>query len=175
MRPFAIRLLLPVLLCLPLTARAAAQSAGDHAHAGHAAHAPADTAFDSMQRRGRTAMGVDQYTSVHRFDALPDGGRIELQRDRDDSIGTAKIRAHMREIARAFAEGDFGTPAMVHVKTVQGAAAMRALRDRIRYEPIDLPRGGALRIRSTDPAAISAIHRFLAFQRAEHRVPGPAR
>ena len=169
-----IRLLLPVMLLALRPALLAAQSAADHGHAGHGAPAAADTAFDSMQRRGRMAMGVDQYTSVHRFDALPDGGRIELQRDRDDTPGTARIRAHMRAIAVAFAAGDFGTPVMVHVKTVPGAADMRARKDRIRYEPQDLPRGGALRIRSTDPAAIAAIHRFLAFQRAEHRVsPAP--
>src|SRR5205823_14692901 len=61
-----------------------------------------DTAFAAMQERGRKAMGVDQYTSTHVFDALPDGGRIELQRDADDSAGVAQIRAHLREVARAF-------------------------------------------------------------------------
>jgi hypothetical protein len=175
MRSIAIRLIAPVLCSAALTTSLAAQTAEGHGHSGHAAHAAPDTAFDAMQRRGRDAMGVDQYTSAHRFDALPDGGRIELQRDRNDSAGTASIRAHMREIARAFAAGDFGTPAVVHVKTVPGAATMRARRARIRYEPVDLPRGGAVRIRSTDPAAIAAIHRFLAFQRTEHRVSPSAR
>jgi hypothetical protein len=152
---------------------AAAQMPADHAHAAHAAHAgrtAPDSAFDAMQRRGKTAMGVDQYSSVHHFDALPDGGRIELQRERDDSAGTAAIRAHLREIARAFAAGDFATPAMVHLTAVPGTDIMRARRNAITYEPTDLPRGAALRIRSTDPAAIAAIHRFLAFQRREHHV-----
>jgi hypothetical protein len=151
----------------------------DHpSHTGHAAPAATDTAFDAMQRRGKTAMGVDQYSSVHRFDALRDGGRIELQRDRDDSVGTAAIRAHMREIARAFAAGDFATPAMVHLTAVPGTDVMRARRSAITYEPADLPRGAALRIRSSDPVAVAAIHRFLAFQRREHHVAetaGPAR
>ena len=152
-----------------------AQTPAGHDPSTHAAHgassAATDTAFRAMQERGKLAMGVDQYTSVHRFDALPDGGRIELQRDVDDSAGAARIRAHLREIASAFASGDFGTPALVHMKTVPGAAAMRARRSFITYEPQDLPRGGALRIRSADPAALLAIHQFLAFQRAEHRVP----
>lgn len=163
-------LALPLALCLLVSAPLAAQSAIDHARMDHTAHAPADSAFDAMQRRGRDAMGVDQYTSVHRFDALADGGRIELQRDRDDSAGTATIRAHMRDIARAFASGDFTTPTTVHLKSVPGADEMRARRRLISYLPLDLPRGGALQIRSSDPAAISAIHRFLAFQRDEHRV-----
>ena len=71
-------------------------------------------------------MGVDQYTSVHHFDDTRDGGRIELQRDRDDSAGTATIRAHIRAIARSFAAGDFAAPFAVHDETVPGVDVMRA-------------------------------------------------
>jgi hypothetical protein len=168
------------LVLLNVAGAGAQMSAGhDHAaHTGPAAPAAADTAFDAMQRRGRTAMGVDQYSSVHHFDALRDGGRIELQRDRDDSVGTAAIRTHLREIARAFATGDFATPEMVHMTAVPGTEVMRARRRAITYEPADLPRGAVLRIRSSDPVAVAAIHRFLAFQRREHHVAetdGPAR
>ncbi|HKN66465.1 MAG TPA: hypothetical protein VJW73_09320, partial [Gemmatimonadaceae bacterium] len=70
---------------------AAQQKEAPHAAGKH------DSAFASMQERGKMAMGVDQYTSTHHFDALPDGGRIELQRDVDDSAGVARIRAHIRE------------------------------------------------------------------------------
>ena len=44
-------------------------------------------AFAALQARGLLAMGVDQYTSTHRFDMLPDGARIQLQRDTDDPAG----------------------------------------------------------------------------------------
>lgn len=131
-----------------------------------------DTAFTSMQERGRMAMGVDQYTSTHHFDALPDGGRIELQRDVDDSVGAARIRAHMREIARAFESGDFSTPAMVHLREVPGAKVMAERRALITYEPRDLPRGAELYIHTSDAAARRAIHEFMAFQRGEHRATG---
>src|ERR1051325_8166932 len=62
----------------------------------------ADSAFAAVQARGADpqAMGVDQYTSVHRFDTLPDGGRIELQRNVDDSAGVAQIRRHLRSEER---------------------------------------------------------------------------
>src|SRR4051812_36567910 len=40
-----------------------------------------DSSFSAMQQRGKIAMGVDQYTSIHKFDDLVNGGRIELQRD----------------------------------------------------------------------------------------------
>ena len=131
-----------------------------------------DSAFAAMQERGRKAMGVDQYTSTHHFDALPDGGRIELQRDVDDSAGIAGIRAHMREIARAFKSGDFSTPAMVHMQEVPGAKVMAARRALITYEARDLPRGAELYIRTSDPAARRAIHEFMAFQRGEHHATG---
>jgi hypothetical protein len=42
----------------------------------------------------------------------------------------------------------------------------------IRYEPRDIPRGAELRIRTDDPEALRAVHRFLAFQRQEHHAAG---
>jgi hypothetical protein len=154
---------LPISIIVALPVRGIAQS-----HDGHAM-AHEDSVYPAMQARGKLVMGVDQYTSVHRFDDLPDGGRIELQRDRDDSAGTAVIREHMRAIARAFAAGDFSAPATVHLETVPGVPVMRARRGAIRYETDDLARGAALRIRTTDPEAVAAVRRFLAYQRREHR------
>jgi hypothetical protein len=54
-----------------------------------------DSAFHAMQQRGKTAMGVDQYTSFHQFDPRSDGGRIVLVRDSTDAAGVATIRAHL--------------------------------------------------------------------------------
>ena len=131
-----------------------------------------DTGYAAMQRRGEKAMGVDQYTSTHKFDALENGGRIELLRDTDDSAGVSQIRQHIREIAQAFKNGDFTTPAMVHMQTVPGTVVMRAKRGVITYEPHDLPRGAELVIRTADPDAVRAIHEFMAFQRGEHHAGG---
>lgn len=127
-----------------------------------------DTAFAAMQQRGKQAMGVDQYTSTHHFEATSDGGVIRLERDVDDTAGVARIRAHMREIARAFAAGDFSTPEFVHMQPVPGTQVMVERRALIHYEPHDLPRGAEVRIATRDSAAVRAIHEFLAFQRAEH-------
>jgi hypothetical protein len=49
---------------------------------------------------------------------------------------------------------------------------MGARRKAIRYVVESLPRGGALRIRTADRAAVQAIHAFLAFQRSDHRAGG---
>jgi hypothetical protein len=114
-------------------------------------------------------MGVDQYTSSHRFEPLPDGGRITLQRDQDDSAGTAQIRAHMRKISAAFAAGDFALPGFVHDQEVPGTVVMAARRSRISYTTDTVPRGGSVRIQSDDSTAIAAVHQFLSFQRRDHR------
>jgi hypothetical protein len=119
-------------------------------------------------------MGVDQYTSSHVFESLPDGGRIVLQRDSADSAGTATIRAHMRDIARRFSAGDFSVPGMVHAMEVPGTAVMAARRASIRYVADTLPRGAPVRIFTTDPTALSAVHDFLEFQRRDHRSKGHA-
>ena len=128
-----------------------------------------DTSFVSLQERGESAMGVDQYTSAHRFEPLPDGGRIELQRDTADAAGVETIRAHMRDIADRFSRGDFAIPGFVHARDVPGTRVMADRKAQITYEMRELPSGAEVRIRAADPVAIAAVHEFLAFQRTDHR------
>lgn len=126
-----------------------------------------------MQARGAHVMGVDQSTSAHVFEDLPDGGRVVL--DRDDPSDTAAIRtirAHMRDIEAAFRAGDFSKPFQVHAQQVPGTDVMAARRAAISYEAVDRPRGGEVRIRSSDPVAVAAIHQFLEFQRQQHHASG---
>lgn len=130
----------------------------DSAHAAHA----------GMQQRGAEVMGVDQESSVHVFEALPSGGIIELQRAAADTAGARAIRKHLRAIAQSFAIGDFGGPAYIHMTAVPGARVMAERRNSIRYDYRELPRGGALRITTSDVVARNAIWEFIAFQRNEH-------
>jgi hypothetical protein len=129
-----------------------------------------DSSFAALQERGGAAMGVDQYTSQHIFEALPNGGRIVLERKESDSAGTAAIRAHMRMISQAFSRGDFELPGFVHdTSEVPGTAVMNRLKGEISYTPRDLPDGAEVVISTKNPQAVSAIHDFLAFQRMDHR------
>ena len=114
-------------------------------------------------------MGVDQYTSTHRFESLPDGGRITLIRRPDDPEGVAQIRAHMVTIQAAFSRGDFSLPGFVHDRPVPGASVMAARQSKIVYTTDTVTQGGSLRIQSTDAQTIEAVHQFLAFQRRDHR------
>jgi len=131
-----------------------------------------DTSFAAMQRRGKEAMHVDQYTSTHKFDTMPDGGRIELQRNGDDSAGIAAIRKHMRAMETAFERGDFSSPDFVHGRVVPGTKVMAAKHTLITYQMHELPRGAELHIHTSDPQALAAIHEFMAFQRSGHHAGG---
>jgi hypothetical protein len=128
-----------------------------------------DSAFAAVQARGGQVMGVDQYTSHHVFEDLPDGGRILLVRDDTaDAAGTATIRAHLRAVADSFSTGSFSDPERVHAQEVPGTADLARLRDQIHYNVTDRAGGAELRITTTDAAAIAALRRFLAFQREDH-------
>ena len=159
-----------VILALAIVAASVTcRGAGDRrARAEHS-----DSAFAAMQSRGQAVMGVDQYTSAHVFEDLSDGGRIVLDRDDGpDTAGIAAIRQHMRDIADAFQAGDFAKPFRVHAGEVPGTSVMTARRATITYAAIDRPRGAEVRIRTTDAAAVAAIHAFLGFQRTAHHAAG---
>jgi len=134
-----------------------------------AAQGTTDSSFAAMQHRGAMVMGVDQYTSQHTFDLLPDGGRISLVRDATDTAGVRTIRAHMQDIARSFAAGDFAHAFAVHQHELPGTDEMRQRRAAIQYRVDTLPGGGAVRIISSDSLAVQAIHQFLSAQRMEHQ------
>ena len=157
---------------------AAAPAAHDPSlHAQHTAHPPRapatpDSTFAALQARGALGMGVDQYTSTHTFEPLPDGGRITLRRNVEDSAGVEAIRMHLRSIADAFAAGDFATPGFVHAEQVPGTDVMTARRRAISYRTAPIANGGELIMTTSDPVALDAIHRFLAYQRREHRAGG---
>ena len=117
-----------------------------------------DSAFVAMEALGS-----------HRFQDLPDGGRIELTRDPTDSAGITEVRTHLAQIAREFAAGNFSTPGVVHAgKQVPGAETMAARRNQISYRYSPVTGGGELRIVTWVPEALRAVLKFLAFKRLVH-------
>lgn len=137
--------------------------------AGPLAAQNSDSAYRGVQERGKMVMGVDQYTSRHRFEAAADGGSIVLVRDSTDTTGIATIRAHLQHIAQAFAGGDFTLPGVVHDREVSGTRIMAQKKSAIRYIYHPLAGGGEVRIVTRDSVALAAVHEFLAFQRMDHR------
>ena len=65
----------------------------------------------SMEHRGDAVMGFSHETTTQAFPLYDDGGAIEVDAtDAKDDKSVAAIRAHLREIAKAFAKGDFAKP-----------------------------------------------------------------
>ena len=123
----------------------------------------------AMEHRGDAVMGFSHDTTTHAFKVYDDGGAIEVvANDPKDAKSIEAIRAHLREIAKAFAKGDFAKPKAIHEELPDGAAEMRELRAAIKYDFAETERGGRVRITTSDAKALDAVHRFLKFQIREH-------
>ncbi len=131
--------------------------------------AQTDTGFTAMEQRHGNVVGQDPMALAHQFVAQPDGGDILLERQIHDDMGINQIRAHLLLISRSFARGDFSLPGFVHEKPVPGTVIMGQRAAQIIYTVEDLPHGGVVHMRTSDPEALKAIHSFIAFQIAEHR------
>ena len=116
------------------------------------------------------AMGFDQDKTVHHFSTAATGGSIEVDaKDASDEASLAAIRMHLEHISEAFAKGDFSKPLLTHGETPDGVADLQRLKASIRYKYEDTLHGGAVRITTSDPAALKAVHAFLEYQIREHQ------
>ena len=122
-----------------------------------------------LKKRGALAMGFDQDKVEHRFGSTDDGGSIAVDvKDPADAVSLAQVRAHLQEIAKAFAAGDFGKPFETHAEVPPGVPVMQQQRASITYRYEDTPRGGVVRITTASAEALEAVHTFLEYQRREH-------
>jgi hypothetical protein len=127
-------------------------------------------ADSGLSARGDAGMGFLQDKTTHHFRLRPDGGSIEVSaNDPTDKTSRDQIRAHLGHIATMFQRGNFEIPMFVHNKMPDGAATMKKDQDKIRYAYEETSSGGRVRIHTTDPEALEAVHGFLRFQIAEHR------
>ena len=146
----------------PMTGGDESSAAGDAG--GHDAHLAA------VNERGERAMGFSQARTTHHFTLKPDGGVIRVEvNDPQDAENLGLIRRHLAHIARAFAEGDFETPMLVHDRVPPGVPVMRRLKSEIGYAYEETAGGALVRITTKNAEALAAIHDFLRFQIADHR------
>ncbi len=68
-----------------------------------------------------------------------------------------------------FGNGDYATPMFVHDGVPPGITTMKLLKAAIRYKYEVISSGGRVRIESSDPVALAAIHELLHFQISEHQ------
>ena len=127
-----------------------------------------------MNGRGDQGMGFDQSKTTHHFRLFADGGAIEVSANEvTDSASRDEIRSHLGHIARMFSEGNFSIPMFVHDQVPPGVETMKEQKSAIRYKYEETERGGQVRISTSNPEALRAIHAFLRFQIEEHRTGDP--
>jgi len=127
-----------------------------------------------MKKHGNIAMGFDQDKTTHHFLMTRDGGSIQVETNDDADITSRdQIRSHLKSISEQFAKGDFSAPFATHMETIPGTSTMQELRATISYSFEENDRGASVKIKSTDPKAIAAVHQFLQYQIREHSTGDP--
>ena len=136
-------------------------------HEGHMEAASQHQA--DVEKHGDQAMGFPHDKTTHHFRLYADGGAIEVTaNDSKDSQNTQAIRSHLTHIVSMFSEGNFSIPMFVHGQVPPGVPMMKEERAEISYSFEELPIGGRVRIKTTNPDALKAIHDFLQFQIEDH-------
>jgi hypothetical protein len=122
-----------------------------------------------VEKHGDEAMGFPHDKTTHHFRLYSDGGAIEVTvNDTKDSQNMQAIRSHLTHIAMMFSNGEFSIPMFVHDQVPPGVAVMKEKRTEISYSFEELPAGGRVRIKTTNPDALKAVHDFLGFQIEDH-------
>lgn len=136
----------------------------------HKRHTAENSHHAAMEEHGDQAMGFSHDATTHHFRMSANGGAIEVTaNDLNDKASTEAIRAHLSHIAVMFGNGDFTTPMFVHDGVPPGVTTMKLLKAKIRYKYEEISSGGRVRIESSDPVALAAIHDFLRFQITDHQ------
>ncbi|HYU78639.1 MAG TPA: hypothetical protein VEK56_06620 [Vicinamibacterales bacterium] len=167
-----------IVLALLLTFDASIAGAAQHAAMPpgmtHEDHMSQMRKEDDLKKRGAAAMGFDQDKVTHHFRVTTQGGVIQVDvRDPSDHTNREAIRLHLRQIAAAFAEGNFETPFATHAEVPPGVAALQRLTTMVTYSFEETTTGGRVRIVTTNREALAAIHVFLRYQIQEHRTGDP--
>ncbi len=123
-----------------------------------------------MKERSDKGMGFSQDKTTHHFTLGADGGAIEVAvNEAADEASRAEIRGHLGHIAKMFEHGNFDIPIFVHGKMPDGVAVMQREKANIRYIYEETKSGGRVRIETSNPEALKAVHDFLRFQISEHQ------
>ena len=140
---------------------------------------PSPTAADTQRaaevdQQGDEGMGFSHAMTGHHFHLFPDGGSIEVESDSpEDNASKEAIRRHMQRIAGMFALGDFTLPMFIHGTVPPGVEVMKRLKNQIVYTAENTAKGAQVRIVTTNPEALIAVHEFLRFQIKDHRTNDP--
>jgi hypothetical protein len=122
-----------------------------------------------VEKHGDEAMGFLHDKTTHHFHMYSDGGAIEVTvNDTNDSQNLQAIRTHLTHIVTMFSNGEFSIPMFVHDQVPPGILVMKDKCAEISYSFEELPAGGRVRIKTTNPDALKAVHEILRFQIEDH-------
>jgi hypothetical protein len=122
-----------------------------------------------VEKHGDQAMGFSHDKTTHHFRLYSDGGAIEVTvNDAKDSPNMQAIRSHLMHIVTMFSKGEFSIPMFVHDQVPPGVPVLKEKHAEISYRFEELPAGGRVRIKTTNPDALKAVHDFLRFQIMDH-------
>ena len=128
------------------------------------------TRKDGVVQRGDHVMGFLHDLTTHHFRLLKDGGEIIVTANSpNDKSSIDEIRAHLTHISKMFSDGNFDAPMLIHDANPPGVATMVKLKNQIQYQVSEVDRGGKIRIFTTSPETIDAVHAFLLFQIVDHQ------
>ena len=165
------KLITPLLLAFALAAVTSSRSFPPSLRSGMDRSQEASSEHqDDIHSRGDHAMGFSHDATTHHFRLYKTGGAIEVvTNDPKDTAGRDQIRAHLSHIAKKFSAGDFNVPMFIHGTTPPGSTTMTKLRDQIRYQFQETPRGAKIQIVTANSEALEAVHAFLRFQISDHQ------
>ena len=127
-----------------------------------------------VEKHGDEAMGFPHDKTTHHFRLYSDGGAIDVTvNDSKDSQNMQAIRSHLTHIVTMFSNGEFSIPMFVHDQVPPGVPVMKDKHAEISYGFEELSTGGRVRIKTTNPDALKAIHQFLRFQIEDHHTGDP--
>ncbi len=122
-----------------------------------------------VEKNGDEAMGFPHDKTTHHFRLYSGGGAIEVTvNDSNDAANLKAIREHLGHIATLFSKGDFAIPMFVHSQVPPGVSVMKQKRDVISYQYEEIAGGARVLIKTADPEALDAVHKFLKFQIEDH-------
>jgi hypothetical protein len=123
-----------------------------------------------MNTRGDHVMGFSHEKTTHHFRLYPDGGSIEVSaNDPRDAATRDQIQTHLSHIAQMFTDGNFRAPMLIHDQVPPGVPTLQRLAAAVLYRFEKTDRGGRVRITTTNPEALRAVHEFLRFQISDHQ------
>lgn len=122
-----------------------------------------------VAERGAAVMPFDLEATTHVFEPTETGGiQTVLADDPTDAEQVALVRGHLADEAERFQRGDFGDPAMIHGMEMPGLGVLESSVGSLTVSYREVPAGGAVTFRSSDPQVVQALHDWFAAQLSDH-------